>query len=135
MSKFWHGPKRIAKKQMGNRMFNMLHRYGLPEVGGLTQDCDGFNHVISSVRKYYWGGPNQFEYEILKADGGGIVCPCNGVGWQPPASVEQIVAYFKSWDCPRGRKTIEEWNLTETTEMVQKLQRGEPICDARGLRL
>lgn len=61
MSKrFWKGKKRLAKKYLGNRIFNMLFDNGVPKVGDLTHDCDGFNHIITRVSIEYdipmsWG--------------------------------------------------------------------------------
>lgn len=51
--RFWRGKKRLAKKYLGNKIFNKLFRHGIPKVGDLTHDCDGFNHIIERVDVVY----------------------------------------------------------------------------------
>ena len=52
--RFWKGRKRLAKKYMGNSSFNLYYKHGIPKVGDLTHDCDGFNHIINKISLELW---------------------------------------------------------------------------------
>lgn len=146
--RFWKGKKRLAKKYLGNRVFNMLFDNGVPKVGDLTHDCDGFNHVITRVSIEY----DQFKgvkipyiqtYYSSKYIADGLtkeyehpVCGCQGIGWQLPLSREEIESWALSWAKMKEQQIAGGWGWDPVCDTWAEiiLSGGHIVCE-KGLRL
>lgn len=162
--RFWRGKKRLAKKYVGNRNFNYFFKFGLPKVGDLTHDCDGFNHIISQVDvemffpySYRWPRKDgkwlkgaKFPFVECYYDDTYLdmmsgerkpykhsVCNCGGLnGLRPPTSRESIEAWVLSWDSSEARQTAEEWGWSEEfSKQIEIIKAGGHIVDEQGLEL
>lgn len=117
--------------------------------GDLVNDCDGFNAVVTEVIAHYepvtsrsfcrimaGKGRNIGTGGLLKEftvmlEGGGSTCHTD-----PPATSVQIEAYFRdNWISEEARVEALAWNMFDTLVIAERLERGEPICDERGIKL
>ena len=163
MSKrFWRGKKRLAKKYMGSRAFNEFFKNGLPKIGDLTHDCDGFNHVISQTEvimyhacAYRWPKPYPkwlkgaafpfidcyYDDTYLDAESGEMkpckrpVCSCGGLnGARPPSTQKEIEDWVLSWKDEKTQEIAGGWGWSEKFDgWIQTLEAGGHIVDERGL--
>ena len=161
--KFWKGRKRLAKKYYPKWLWNYFTKNGLPEVGDITHDCDGMNHVISEITWVPWplwrkagvrGSQriNRQPHSITiwkpeatfwqppgthgnKEGWHQPVCGCTMVEFQPPESQENIHKWILSWDNEEARAEAQRWNFTTLLAQLEALKAGRSVVDERGILL
>jgi hypothetical protein len=123
MAKWYKGKKRIAKKYYPKDYWKVMHEYGPPVVGGISGDCGAFNVRIKEIefglrgtcqtwglRKRYFTKrrPNLVlrHYDVY-GENGEVVCPCAGMGYQPPTRAEDIRRYLGEYPLEEA----ERWGM------------------------
>ena len=111
--RYYKGKKRLAKKAMSKYAWEYMRKYGVPKIGDITHDCDGWNHVVDSVM-YSWNAvytknswvkgkvaKQSRKTKILEVDcgyeGGNWVCTCHTLksdfGFKKPKPIPDIKEY------------------------------------------
>jgi hypothetical protein len=157
--RFWRGKKRLAKKYMGGWSFNFWFKHGIPKIGDLTHDCDGFNHVITEVENVpyrprpWWvtrkvdSAINEESYKDLRRQlkktfipdvnifhsNGRLVCACNHA-WQRPFTREEIESWALEWTKMKEQQIAGGWGWDPVCDTwADIINSGGHIVDEKGL--
>jgi len=132
--------KRIAKKKMGNYLWNQSHNPNLclPKISEIYEDCDGFNHIVSDMKLFHQQFQNGwvlYDASYIREDGH-YFCGCMNLMLCPPRSPEEIRKYWKmdsySQEYIDEQRNLGWWN-EQSDRQLEFVKSGGIVCDEQGL--
>lgn len=139
MKPFHKVSKRIAKKiwkQHGKYYSENDLKYFY--VGGLVNDCDGFNHRITKVEPdyiYTRNGRGRILVDIsvyYQKDGAEyMLCTCPSS--KKPLTQEEIHASILEWGLPEDWQPNGGWDFSSVAQDLQRLKDGFDVVDGDGI--
>jgi hypothetical protein len=128
--------RKIPRKLRPNkRLAEKLKWGGILELGNVIHNCSGFNAIITDITietKAYKNGWYIEDFDIMFGDAGCSLIHC----CSKPRTVAQIEDYFRSFDTEEGIQFIKEWEWEDRFfPLLEKLRKGERICDDQGVDL
>lgn len=156
----WEGniKNRVATKKMNRYKYSMLDTYKwrkknqpdfVLKVGGLINDCSGFNIEIAEILPDYWQvkGKAAFmlqDFTIVSTTGGN--CSFKHCGVEMPLSQEEVERRHVNWlKSYFDGGHAERWHGGQTDKFlaekekadkeIQLIESGGHITDSRGVRI
>jgi hypothetical protein len=133
--RLYAGNFRAARRYWtAHQMRYMLARLAI-KPGDLINDCDGFNHRVIGPKVYYQAAENYYRHSLYTKFRYRTKVPM----------IDQFILDDGTWSCGCPYGPVEAWTVEQIEEfhrggddgdsLVEKLKRGESICDAQGIKL